>query len=76
MQVGQQSGMQTMNHALAKQVRSRLITPEEAFGQSTLPDELARMLGGARLTRETREHAEHLLQQARPRKPRREAAQP
>ncbi|TMB03229.1 MAG: DNA repair protein RecN [Deltaproteobacteria bacterium] len=37
--------------------------------------ELARMLGGARLTRETREHAEHLLQQARPRKARREAAQ-
>ena len=36
--------------------------------------ELARMLGGARVTRETREHAEHLLQQARPRKPRREAS--
>src|SRR5438552_4099999 len=36
--------------------------------------ELARMLGGARLTRETREHAEHLLQHARPRKARREAA--
>ena len=35
--------------------------------------ELARMLGGARLTRETREHAEHLLQQARPRRPRRDA---
>ncbi|TMA38498.1 MAG: DNA repair protein RecN [Deltaproteobacteria bacterium] len=38
--------------------------------------ELARMLGGARLTRETREHAEQLLQQARPRKPRREVSQP
>ena len=38
--------------------------------------ELARMLGGARVTRETREHAEHLLQQARPRKPRREVAEP
>src|SRR5438067_11663437 len=37
--------------------------------------ERARVVGGEGLTREPGEHAEHLLQQARPRKARREAAQ-
>ncbi len=45
MQAGQKYGMQTMNHSLAELVRRRLITPEHAFSQSTLQDELARMLG-------------------------------
>ncbi|MBI1846224.1 MAG: type IV pilus twitching motility protein PilT [Candidatus Rokubacteria bacterium] len=44
-QAGQKFGMQTMNHSLAELVRKRRITPEHAFGQSMLQDELARMLG-------------------------------
>jgi twitching motility protein PilT len=45
MQSGQKFGMQTMNQSLAELVRKRLITREEATNRSTLPEELAQLLG-------------------------------
>jgi len=44
MQAGQKFGMQTMNHALAKLYRKRLITMDEALGRSTDPVELSNMI--------------------------------
>jgi twitching motility protein PilT len=44
-QSGAKYGMQTMNQSLADLVRRRLITREEAMMRSTLPEELAQLLG-------------------------------
>jgi twitching motility protein PilT len=46
MQAGVQFGMQTMNQALVNLVRRGRITREDAFGRTTLADELTRLLGG------------------------------
>jgi twitching motility protein PilT len=46
MQVGQQKfGMQTMSQALINLVQRNLITPEEAFGHATEPEEVRAALG-------------------------------
>jgi len=46
MQVGQTKfGMQTMSQALVGLVQRNLISPEEAIGQATEPDEVRLMLG-------------------------------
>ena len=45
MQAGQKFGMQTMNQSLAELVQKRRITREEALNRSTLPEELAGLLG-------------------------------
>ena len=45
MQAGQKFGMQTMNQSLAELVQKRRISREEALNRSTLPDELAGLLG-------------------------------
>ncbi|HET6948334.1 MAG TPA: type IV pilus twitching motility protein PilT [bacterium] len=47
MQAGQKFGMQTMNQSLAELVQKRRISREEALNRSTLPDELAGLLGSA-----------------------------
>src|SRR5574342_301992 len=47
MQAGQKFGMQTMNQSLAELVQKRRITREEALNRSTLPEELAGLLGSA-----------------------------
>jgi twitching motility protein PilT len=47
MQAGQKFGMQTMNQSLAELVQKRRITREEAMNRSTLPEELAGLLGSA-----------------------------
>src|SRR3989338_2461747 len=41
---GQKFGMQTMNQSLAELTRRRLITREDAFNRSTLPEELQQLL--------------------------------
>jgi len=46
MQTGSQSGMQTMDSALASLVRAGKITPQLATSRSSHPDELRRLLGG------------------------------
>jgi twitching motility protein PilT len=47
MQIGQEkSGMQTMNQAIMKLVQSGLIDNDTAMTYSTVPEELANMLGG------------------------------
>jgi twitching motility protein PilT len=46
MQTGAQSGMQTMDAALAALVRSGHITRALAEQRSSTPDELRRLLGG------------------------------
>jgi twitching motility protein PilT len=43
MQAGQKFGMVTMNQALFKLYKRRLITREEAIGRSTEPGELENM---------------------------------
>jgi twitching motility protein PilT len=45
MQAGQKFGMQTMNQSLAELVQKRRISREEALNRSTLPEELAGLLG-------------------------------
>jgi twitching motility protein PilT len=45
-QSGSKYGMQTMNQSLADLVRKRLISRDDAMNRSTLPDELAQLLGG------------------------------
>ncbi len=45
MQAGQKFGMQTMNQSLAELVQKRRITREEALNRSSLPEELAGLLG-------------------------------
>jgi twitching motility protein PilT len=45
MQAGQKFGMQTMNQSLCELVQKRRISREEALNRSTLPDELAGLLG-------------------------------
>jgi twitching motility protein PilT len=47
MQAGQKFGMQTMNQSLAELVQKRRISREEALNRSTLPEELAGLLGSA-----------------------------
>jgi hypothetical protein len=47
MQAGQKFGMQTMNQSLAELVQKRRISREEALNRSTLPEELAGLLGTA-----------------------------
>jgi twitching motility protein PilT len=47
MQAGQKFGMQTMNQSLAELVQKRRISREEALNRSTLPEELAGLLGNA-----------------------------
>jgi twitching motility protein PilT len=47
MQAGQKFGMQTMNQSLAELVQARRISREEALNRSTLPEELAGLLGTA-----------------------------
>jgi twitching motility protein PilT len=45
MQVGQaRFGMQTFNQSLAQALARRLITPEEALGRSSDPDELKNLM--------------------------------
>ncbi len=44
-QSGSKYGMQTMNQSLADLVRRHLITREDAMNRSTIPDELAQLLG-------------------------------
>jgi twitching motility protein PilT len=45
MQVGQSKfGMQTFNQSLAALLSRKLITPEEAFGRTSDPDELKNMM--------------------------------
>ncbi len=44
MQAGAPAGMQTMSASLARLVSQRVITREAALAQSTLPDEVARMV--------------------------------
>jgi twitching motility protein PilT len=45
MQAGQKFGMQTMNQSLAELVQKRRISREEALNRSSLPEELAGLLG-------------------------------
>jgi twitching motility protein PilT len=45
MQAGQKFGMQTMNQSLAELVQKRRISRDEALNRSTLPEELAGLLG-------------------------------
>src|SRR4029078_5554366 len=45
MQAGHKFGMQTMNQSLAELVQKRRISREEALNRSTLPEELAGLLG-------------------------------
>jgi twitching motility protein PilT len=47
MQAGQKFGMQTMNQSLAELVQKRRISREEALNRSSLPEELAGLLGSA-----------------------------
>src|SRR4029450_9996691 len=47
MQAGKKFGMQTMNQSLAELVQKRRISREEALNRSTLPEELAGLLGSA-----------------------------
>ena len=47
MQAGQKFGMQTMNQSLAELVQKRRISRDEALNRSTLPEELAGLLGSA-----------------------------
>jgi twitching motility protein PilT len=47
MQAGQKFGMQTMNQSLSELVQKRRISREEALNRSTLPEELAGLLGSA-----------------------------
>ena len=47
MQAGQKFGMQTMNQSLAELVQKRRISRDEALNRSTLPEELAGLLGTA-----------------------------
>jgi twitching motility protein PilT len=44
-QSGSKYGMQTMNQSLAELVKKRQISRDEAMNRSTLPDELAQLLG-------------------------------
>ena len=46
-------------------VRGRTVSSASALSDADRVTELARMLGGARLTREAREHAQELLRQGR-----------
>src|SRR5512132_3384239 len=46
MQAGQKFGMQTMNQSLAGLVQRRRISREEAMARTTIPEELAHLLGG------------------------------
>jgi hypothetical protein len=50
MQAGQKFGMQTMNQSLAELVQKRRISREEALNRSTLPEELAGLLGSTGVT--------------------------
>ena len=45
MQAGQKFGMQTMNQSLASLVQRRRISREEAMQRTTIPEELAQLLG-------------------------------
>jgi Tfp pilus assembly ATPase PilU len=45
MQAGQKFGMQTMNQSLADLVQKRRVSRDEALNRSTLPEELAGLLG-------------------------------
>jgi twitching motility protein PilT len=45
MQAGQKFGMQTMNQSLAELVQKRRVSRDEALNRSTLPEELAGLLG-------------------------------
>jgi twitching motility protein PilT len=45
MQAGQKFGMQTMNQSLAHLVQKRRISREEAMQRTTIPEELAQLLG-------------------------------
>jgi len=47
MQAGQKFGMQTMNQSLCDLVQKRRISREEALNRSSLPEELAGLLGSA-----------------------------
>ena len=47
MQAGQKFGMQTMNQSLAELVQKRRISRDEALNRSSLPEELAGLLGSA-----------------------------
>jgi twitching motility protein PilT len=47
MQAGQKFGMQTMNQSLCELVQKRRISREEALNRSSLPEELAGLLGSA-----------------------------
>jgi twitching motility protein PilT len=47
MQAGQKFGMQTMNQSLAELVQKRRISRDDALNRSTLPEELAGLLGSS-----------------------------
>ena len=47
MQTGREHGMQTLNQALRDLYRSQQVTLEEAMANTTDPDDLKRLLGGA-----------------------------
>ena len=47
MQAGQKFGMQTMNQSLYELVQKRRISREKALNRSSLPEELAGLLGSA-----------------------------